>query len=245
LVLSLGNIAEELCCLARRISHSSKAYSSSKNLSLTTPIAGVGTDGGEPLHMGEWINKEQALAYDIDSIGEEPCVSTPETAVGYLYTGPPYSPGCRSADLRRVGGPDSRHRRKQLHGALPPLRLWWRRIGSRGCRSSIETGTSVYRVTLDLVESPPQSKQAVRGTVLVEGPGISFAQRVWEQSPSIFIRESGAKGIRVGLGPQHWTPSKVSDQITLPRAAFCGLWTPHFTRYSLALPASYKDEFPI
>jgi len=32
----------------------------------------------------------------------------------------------------------------------------------------------------------------VRGTVLVKGPRISFAQRVWEKSARIFIRESGA-----------------------------------------------------
>ncbi len=52
--------------------------------------------------------------------------------------------------------------------------------------------TSVYRVTLHLVEPPPRWNRAVRGTVLVKGPRISFAQRAWEQSARIFIRESGA-----------------------------------------------------
>jgi len=52
--------------------------------------------------------------------------------------------------------------------------------------------TSVYRVTLHLVELPPRWNQAVRGAVLVEGPRISFAQRAWEQTARIFIRESGA-----------------------------------------------------
>jgi putative peptide zinc metalloprotease protein len=52
--------------------------------------------------------------------------------------------------------------------------------------------TSVYRVTLHLIESPPRWNQAVRGTVLVKGPRISFAQRAWEQTARIFIRESGA-----------------------------------------------------
>jgi putative peptide zinc metalloprotease protein len=52
--------------------------------------------------------------------------------------------------------------------------------------------TSVYRITLHFVDSPPRWNQAVRGVVLVNGPRISFAQRVWQQSARIFIRESGA-----------------------------------------------------
>ena len=58
--------------------------------------------------------------------------------------------------------------------------------------SALEPEISVYRVTLHLVESPPRWNQAVRGTVLVKGPRISFAQRAWEQTARIFIRESGA-----------------------------------------------------
>jgi hypothetical protein len=51
--------------------------------------------------------------------------------------------------------------------------------------------TSVYRVTLQLVDPPPQWNQAVRGLVIVEGPRISLAQRAWRQSLRVLIRESG------------------------------------------------------
>ncbi len=49
---------------------------------------------------------------------------------------------------------------------------------------------SVYRVTRHLIESAPRWNQAVRGTVLVQGPRISVAQRAWEQSARIVMRES-------------------------------------------------------
>jgi putative peptide zinc metalloprotease protein len=71
-----------------------------------------------------------------------------------------------------------------LYGGAVPVR----EDAARKLRPEI----SVYRVTLHLVETPPQWNQAVRGTVLVEGPRVSLAQRVWEQGARVFIRESGA-----------------------------------------------------
>ncbi|HEV8620799.1 MAG TPA: hypothetical protein VGQ79_07220 [Nitrospiraceae bacterium] len=41
-------------------------------------------------------------------------------------------------------------------------------------------------------QSYGQCDDGGRGTVLVKDPRISFAQRAWEQTARIFIRESGA-----------------------------------------------------
>src|SRR3970282_1455584 len=58
-----------------------------QNLSLTAPIAGVVTDRAEALHVGQWINKQQPLAYVIDPTGEEIHGLASETDVGYLHAG--------------------------------------------------------------------------------------------------------------------------------------------------------------
>ena len=119
--------------LRARLSQLEGLLQQQQNLSLTAPIAGVVTDRAEALHVGQWINKQLALAYLIDPAGEELHALAPETDVGYLHAGQsarfiPQSPDRPS--LEAAGCRDSRHRRKQLHGALPLLRLWRRRAGS-------------------------------------------------------------------------------------------------------------------
>ncbi len=166
-----------------------------QNLSLTAPIAGIVTDRAEALHVGRWINKELPLAYVIDPTGEELHALAPERDVGYLRAGQP---------ARFIPeGPDRPSLKAQvveirdidetsftvpylasLYGGDVPVR--------EDAARKLKPEISVYRVTLHLVETPPQWNQAVRGTVLVEGPRISLAQRVWEQGARVFIRESGA-----------------------------------------------------
>jgi putative peptide zinc metalloprotease protein len=166
-----------------------------QNLSLTAPIAGVVTDQAEALHVGQWINKEMALAYVIDPAGEELHALAPETDVGYLRVGQSArfipegsdrpSVEAQIAEIRDI---DERSFTVpylfSLYGGEVPVR--------EDANHRLKPDTSVYRVTLRLVESPPQWNQAVRGTVLVKGPRVSFAQRAWEQTARIFIRESGA-----------------------------------------------------
>ena len=166
-----------------------------QNLSLTAPIAGMVTDRVEALHVGQWINKELPLAYIIDPAGEELHALAPETEVGYLHAGQsarfiPQSPDRPSLEAQVVEIRDIDERSFtvpylfSVYGGDVPVR--------EDANRRLKPDTSVYRVTLHLVESPPRWNQAVRGTVLVKGPRISFAQRAWEQTARIFIRESGA-----------------------------------------------------
>jgi len=165
-----------------------------QNLSLTAPIAGVVTDRAEALHVGQWINKELALAYVIDLGGEELHGLAPETDVGYLQVGQsarfiPQGPDRPSLEAQVVEIRDIDESSFtvpylfSVYGGDVPVR--------EDTNRRMRPDTSVYRVTLHLVDSPPRWNQAVRGTVLVKGPRISFAQRVWEQTARIFIRESG------------------------------------------------------
>jgi len=181
--------------LRARLSQLEGLLQQQQNLSLTAPIAGVVTDRAEALHVGQWINKELPLAYVIDPAGEELHALASETDVGYLHAGQsarfiPQGPERPSLEAQVVEIRDIDERSftvpylLSVYGGAVPVR--------EDANRRLKPETSVYRVTLHLVESPPRWNQAVRGTVLVKGPRISFAQRVWEQSARIFIRESGA-----------------------------------------------------
>ena len=166
-----------------------------QTFTLTAPIAGVVTDRADALHVGRWINKELSLAYVIDPAGEELHALAPETDVGYLRTGQsarfipemPERPSMKATVVEIRDIDESSFTvpyLASLYGGEVPVR--------EDATRKLRPEASVYRVTLHLVETPPQWNQAVRGTVLVEGPRISFAQRLWEQGARIFIRESGA-----------------------------------------------------
>jgi putative peptide zinc metalloprotease protein len=181
--------------LRARLSQLEGLLQQQQNLSLTAPIAGVVTDRAESLHVGQWVNKELALAYVIDPAGEELHALASETDVGYLHGGQsarfiPQGPERPSLEAQVVEIRDIDESSftvpylLSVYGGDVPVR--------EDAHRKLNPETSVYRVTLHLVESPPQWNQAVRGTVLVNGPRISFAQRVWEQGARIFIRESGA-----------------------------------------------------
>ncbi len=166
-----------------------------QNLVLTSPITGVVTDRAEALHVGQWINKELPLAYVIDPAGEELHALAPETEVGYLHEG-------QSARFIPQGV-----ERSSLEAQVVEIRdidessfmvpylasLYGGDVAvQEDAHRRLKPQTSVYRVTLHFIDSPPRWNQAVRGTVLVKGPRISFAQRLWRQSARILIRESGA-----------------------------------------------------
>ena len=181
--------------LRARLSQLEGLLQQQENLSLTAPIAGMVTDRAEALHVGQWINKQLSLAYVIDPAGEELHALASETDVGYLHAGQsarfiPQGPDRSSVEARVVEIRDVDESSftvpylLSVYGGDVPVR--------EDVNHRLKPETSVYRVTLHLVESPPRWNQAVRGTVLVRGPRISFAQRAWEQSVRIFIRESGA-----------------------------------------------------
>ncbi len=181
--------------LRARLSELEGLLQQQQNLSLTAPIAGVVTDRAEALHVGQWINKQLALAYLIDPAGEELHALAPETDVGYLHIGQsarfiPQGSERPSLEAQVVEIRDIDESSFtvpylfSVYGGDVPVR--------EDANRRLKPETSVYRVTLHIVESPPRWNQAVRGTVLVKGPHISLAQRVWEQSARIFIRESGA-----------------------------------------------------
>ncbi len=166
-----------------------------QNLSLTAPIAGIVSDRAEALHTGRWINKELPLAYIIAPAGEELHALAPETEVGYLQEGQsarfipegadrPYL-SAKIVEIRDIDESSfTVPYLASLYGGEVPVR--------EDATHKLKPEASVYRVTLQLAGALPQWNQAVRGTVLVEGPRISIAQRVWEQGARIFIRESGA-----------------------------------------------------
>ena len=166
-----------------------------QNLSLTAPIAGVVTDQAEALHVGQWINKEMALAYVIDPAGEELHALALETDVGYLRVGQSARFIPQGSDRPSVEAQVAEIRDIDERSFTVPylLSAYGGEVPVReDANHRWKPDTSVYRVRLRLVESPPRWNQAVRGTVLVKGPRISFAQRAWEQTARIFIRESGA-----------------------------------------------------
>ncbi|MFO0699329.1 MAG: HlyD family efflux transporter periplasmic adaptor subunit [Nitrospira sp.] len=180
--------------LKARLSQLEGLLQQQQNLSLAAPIAGLVTDRAEALHVGQWINKELPIAYVVDPAGEELHALAPETEVGYLRTGQSarFIPEgaerssvvaevveIRDADESSFTVPYL----ASLYGGDVPVR--------EDASHKLRPDTSVYRVTLRLVEPPPQWNQAVRGTVLVEGPRVSVAQRVWEKSVRVVIRESG------------------------------------------------------
>lgn len=180
--------------LKARLSQFEDLLQQQRNLALTAPIAGVVTDRAEALHVGQWINKELPLAYVIDPAGEELHALAPETDVGYLHAGQsarfiPQGPDRSSLEAQIVEIRDIDESSftvpylASLYGGDVPVR--------EDANRRLKPENSVYRVTLHLVGSPPRWNQAVRGTVLVKGPRISFAQRAWEQGARIFIRESG------------------------------------------------------
>jgi len=166
-----------------------------QNLSLTAPIAGVVTDRTEALHVGQWINKELALAYVIDPDGEELHALAPETDVDYLHTGQSARFIPQGSDRPSLEAQIAEIRDIDESSFTIPylLSVYGGEVPVHEDASHrMKPDISVYRVMLRLVEPPPRWNQAVRGTVLVKGPRISFAQRAWEQTARIFIRESGA-----------------------------------------------------
>ncbi len=181
--------------LKARLSQLEGLLQQQQELSLTAPIAGVVTDRAEALHVGQWINKQLPLAYVIDPTGEELHALALETDVGYLHAGQsarfiPQGPDRPSVQAQVVEIRDIDESSftvpylLSVYGGDVPVR--------EDANRKLKPETSVYRVTLHLVESPPRWNQAVRGTVLVRGPRISFAQRILEQTARILIRESGA-----------------------------------------------------
>lgn len=180
--------------LKARLSQLEGLLEQQQNLSLAAPIAGLIMDRAEALHVGRWINRELPLAYVVDPAGEELHALAPETEVGYLRSG-------QSARFIPEGAERPKLKAEiveirdidessftvpylaSLYGGEVPVR--------EDANRKLRPETSVYRVTLRLVDPPPQWNQAVRGTVLVEGPRISLAQRAWEKSVRVLIRESG------------------------------------------------------
>jgi putative peptide zinc metalloprotease protein len=180
--------------LKARLSQLEGLVQQQQNLSLAAPITGMVTDRAEALHVGRWINRELPLAYVVDPAGEELHALAPDTDVGYLRTGQSarFIPEGAERPTLKAEVVEIRDIDESsftvpylasLYGGDVPVR--------EDASHKLKPDISVYRVTLRLVDPPPQWNQAVRGTVLVEGPRISFAQRLWEKSVRIFIRESG------------------------------------------------------
>jgi putative peptide zinc metalloprotease protein len=165
-----------------------------QTLSLVAPISGRITDRAEALHVGRWINKDLPLAYVVDPAGEEVHAVAPETDVGYLRAGQSArfipdgaerpSVRARVVEIRDIDESSFMvPYLASLYGGEVPVR--------EDANHRLRPETSVYRITLRLAEPAPRWNQAVRGTVLVDGPRISVAQRAWEKGVRILIRESG------------------------------------------------------
>jgi putative peptide zinc metalloprotease protein len=165
-----------------------------KTLNLTAPIAGFVTDRSEGLHVGRWINKELPLAYIVDPQGEELHALVDESMVNYLEVGQaarfipdgPERPSlaARVEEIRDIDESSfTVPYLASLYGGGVPVQA--------DTAGRLKPEVSVYRVTLRLIGPPPRWPQAVRGTVLVEGPRISLARRAWEQGARVLIRESG------------------------------------------------------
>lgn len=164
------------------------------NLSLAAPISGVVVDRAEALHVGRWINRELPLAYIVDPVGEELHALATETDVGYLRVGQSArfipegaerpSVKAQVIEIRDIDESSySVPYLASLYGGEVPVR--------EDANHKLRPETSIYRITLRLTEPPPRWNQAVRGTVLVEGPLISLIHHAWEKGVRILIRESG------------------------------------------------------
>lgn len=165
-----------------------------QNLSLTAPISGAVTDRAEALHVGRWINKELPIAYVVDPAGEELHALALETDVDFLHPGQSARFIPEGVDRPSVAAHVVEIRdADETSFSVPYLAsLYGGDIAVReDAGHKLTPDTSVYRITLRLTGPSPQWNQAVRGTVLVDGPRISFAQRAWEKSLRVLIRESG------------------------------------------------------
>jgi putative peptide zinc metalloprotease protein len=180
--------------LKARLSQLEGLMQQHNNLSLTSPIAGGVTDRAEALHVGRWINRELPLAYVVDPLGEELHALAPEIDIGFLRSGQsarfipegPERPSLKAQIIEIRDVDESSFTvpyLASLYGGEVPVR--------EDVYHKLRPETSVYRVTLRLVESSPKWNQAVRGIVLVEGPRVSLAQHAWRKVARIFIRESG------------------------------------------------------
>jgi putative peptide zinc metalloprotease protein len=165
-----------------------------QTLYLTAPMAGFVTDRADGLHVGRWINTELSLAYIVDPQGEELHALVEESMVKYLQVGQSArfipdsverpSLSARVQEIRDIDESSfTVPYLASLYGGGVPVQ--------EDANHRLKPETSVYRVTLQLANPPPRWAQAVRGTVLVEGPRISLARRAWEQSARVLIRESG------------------------------------------------------
>jgi len=164
------------------------------NLSLAAPISGVVVDRAEALHVGRWINRELPLAYIVDPVGEELHALATETDVGYLRVGQSARfipegaerPSLKAQVIEIRDIDESSYSvpyLASLYGGEVPVR--------EDANHKLRPETSIYRITLRLTEPPPRWNQAVRGTVLVDGPRISLVHHAWEKGVRILIRESG------------------------------------------------------
>ncbi len=162
--------------LKARLSQLEGLVQQQENLSLAAPIAGVVTDRAEALHVGRWINKELPLAYVIDPVGEELHALASETDVGSLRSGQSArfipegaerpSVKAQIVEIRDIDESSfTVPYLASLYGGEVPVR--------EDASHRLRPETSVYRITLRLVEPAPRWNQAVRGTVLVEGLRIT------------------------------------------------------------------------
>ena len=172
-----------------------------QNLSLTAPIAGMVTDRAEALHVGQWINKELPIAYVIDPSGEELHALAPETDVGYLHAGQSARFIPQSPDRPSLRTQVAEIRDIDESSFMVPylLSLYGGEVAVReDANHRLKPESSVYRVTLHLVESPSpmepsrardgageRSSYQFRPTSLGTGRSVSsFAKAVRNVRPS-------------------------------------------------------------
>jgi putative peptide zinc metalloprotease protein len=180
--------------LKARLSQLEGLMQQHNNLALTSPIPGVVTDRAEALHVGRWVNRELPLAYVVDPVGEQLHALASETDVGSLRPGQsarfipegPERPSLK-AQVVEIRDIDESSFTVPYLASLYGGEVAVREDGNHKLRPE----TSVYRVTLRLVEPPLRWNQVVRGIALVEGPRVSLAERTWRKVARILIRESG------------------------------------------------------
>ena len=190
--------------LKARLSQLEGFIQQQENLSLAAPITGVVTDRAEALHMGRWINKELPLAYVIDPAGEELHALAPETDVGHLRSGMsarfiPEGPERPSLTAKVVEIRDI----DESSFTVPYLAsLYGGEVSVReDANRKLRPETSVYRVTLRLVEYLPDGTKPCEerywwkalGSALPNEPGKRECGFLFAKAASSRLRKNQVK----------------------------------------------------
>ncbi|CUS36233.1 HlyD family efflux transporter periplasmic adaptor subunit [Candidatus Nitrospira nitrificans] len=164
------------------------------NLILKAPITGIVRDRADSLTVGRWIDRKLPVAYLIDGTHVEIEGLVPVDELAYVEVGQParfipldLTRPSIEARVTEIAEVDEREFTlpylASIYGGDVPVR--------KDDKDRLRPEISVYRVRLQVDQAASPVEQATVGHVQIQGQPSSVARRVWDQTVSVLIRESG------------------------------------------------------